>query len=197
MRKKIITIGLCVFLVGAGLIGCAGMMTKPTEQNFKSPVVTLDHVELPSYFGYWFYNAKVAPTNGKAGNNGSPLMLAFIFNVENPNTFPVQMNDLKFTVALEDFELNTVNSMETMWIPPGKTNQLRVNCVLGVWEAFMSLGVTGGFKMKEMNVKPFDLIEKWWTKAPEFSFPVDVRDGAAIFKADGIIKVSSFKATFP
>jgi hypothetical protein len=41
------------------------------------------------------------------------------------------------------------------------------------------------------------LIEKWWTGISQFAFPVYVKDGAAVFKADNIVKVSAFKAAYP
>ena len=52
MRKNIIFICLGMFLVGAFLTGCAGMMAKPTEQSFKTPVVALDSMEVAHAFGY-------------------------------------------------------------------------------------------------------------------------------------------------
>jgi hypothetical protein len=200
MRKQSIGLVLiCALAAAFALAGCAGMQ-KASESNFKTPQVTLNRAEVPSYFGYWFYNNKVQPTNpadAKPGNNGSPLIYAFIFDIKNPNDFPVLMDNLKFTVALEGFELNTVGSQDETWVPAGKTTQLRVPCVLGQFEAFMSLGVVGGMTLKEKNLKPWDLIEKWWTKAPDFSFPVEVRDGSAVFKADGVTKVAGFKAKYP
>jgi hypothetical protein len=57
--------------------------------------------------------------------------------------------------------------------------------------------VPGSSNWKEKNLKAWDLIEKWWTKAPDFSFPVEAREGSAVFKADGITKVAAFKAQYP
>jgi hypothetical protein len=108
-----------------------------------------------------------------------------------------QQDNMKFTVALEGFELNTVGSQDEIWVPAGKTTQLRVPCVLGMFEAFMSLGVVGGMDLQKMGKKPWDMLEKWWTTAPDFSFPVEVRNGSAVFKADGITKVAAFKAKYP
>jgi hypothetical protein len=48
-----------------------------------------------------------------------------------------------------------------------------------------------------MGKKPWEMLEKWWTTAPDFSFPVEVREGSAVFKADGITKVVAFKAKYP
>jgi hypothetical protein len=200
MRKQsLFMIFISFIAVAAMLTGCAGTQ-KASESSFKTPSVTLNRAEVPSYFGYWFYNNKVQPTlpaNAKPGNNGAPLIYAFVFDIKNPNDFPVLMNNLKFTVALDGFDLNTVGSQDDTWVPAGKSTQLRVPCVLGPFEAFMSLGVVGGTQIQKMGKKPWDLIEKWWTTAPDFSFPVEVREGSAVFKADEITKVAAFKAKYP
>ena len=197
--KSILMAFLGVAMAAFLLAGCAGMQ-KASEATFKTPEVTLYQAEVPSYFGYWFYNNQVQPTNpanAKPANNGAPLIYAFVFDVKNPNDFPVLMDNLKFTVALEGFALNTVASQDQIWIPGSKTSQVRVPCVLGMFEAFMSLGVVGGMDLQKMGKKPWEMIEKWWTTAPDFSFPVEVREGAAVFKADGVTKVAAFKAKYP
>jgi hypothetical protein len=200
MKKQSVLMTVFGLALAAFLLaGCAGMQTA-SEATFKTPEVTLSHAEVPSYFGYWFYDAKVQPSlpaNAKPGNNGAPLIYAFILNIKNPNEFPVLMDNLKFTVSLEGFDLNTVSSQEQTWIPAGKTTQLRVPCVLGMAEASGAISVAGFAKLKERNLKAWDLIETWWTKAPDFSFPVEVKEGSAVFKADGIIKVAAFKAQYP
>ena len=200
MRKQsLFMIVISFAVVAAFLTGCAGTQ-KASESSFMTPEVTLSHAEVPSYFGYWFYDNKVQPTqpaNAKPGNNGAPLIYAFILNIKNPNDFPVLMDNLKFTVSLEGFDLNTVGSQDQIWIPGGKTSQVRVPCVLGMFEAFMSLGVVGGTDLQKMGKKPWEMLEKWWTKAPDFSFPIEVREGSAVFKADGLTKVAAFKAKYP
>jgi hypothetical protein len=200
MKKQSVLMTLFGLAVAAVLMaGCAGVQ-KASDATFKAPEVTLSHAEVPSYFGYWFYNNKVQPSlpeNAKPGNNGAPLIYAFIFNLKNSNDFPVLMDNMKFTVALDGFELNTVGSQDEIWIPAGKSTQLRVPCVFGMFEAFMSLGVVGGMDLQKMGKKPWDMLEKWWTTAPDFTFPVEVRNGSAVFKADGITKVAAFKAKYP
>jgi hypothetical protein len=195
-KNAILRICLSILVIAFLMTGCAGMQ-KPSEGNFKSPTVTLSHVELDHYFGWWFYGAKVKPTKGKAGNNGAPLDYAFIFEITNPNNYPVMLDGFSFSVALEEFDLNRVISPETMWIPAGKTNQIRVHAVFGVRAAQMSLLVTGGFKLKEKGVSFWDQLEKWWTGAPNFSFPLNVNEGSAVFTADGVTRVVPFNATFP
>jgi len=197
MKKKSIVVTWLSVLVIAGVFsGCAGW-PKASESNFKTPTVALDHVELEHYFGFWYYDAKIEPTMGKAGKNGAPLDYSFIFDITNPNDFPVELDGFSFSVALEEFPLNRAISPETMWIPAGKTNQLRVHAVFDINPALTSLLITGGFKLKEKGMSGPQAIEKWWTEAPDFSFAVHVTEGSATFKADGLVKVAAFQATFP
>jgi len=198
MQKKLILLaGVCLLLVLPGLVFGAEKEVKTTPKNMKNPVVTLNRVEVANYWGYWFYGAKTEVTRGKAGNNGAPLGLNFIFNIKNPNPYPVALESLNFTVAFEDFDLNTVGSQEVMWIPAGKTNELRIPAMLGLFEAFMSVGVTGGFRMQEKGIAVHDQLEKWWTTIPDFSFPVQVKEGSAVFKAGKMTGVTAFSATYP
>lgn len=198
MQKKLILLaGVCLLLVLPGLVFGAEKEVKSTQKKMKTPVVTLNRVEVANYWGYWFYGAKVEVTRGKAGNNGSPLGLNFIFDIKNPNPYPVALESLNFTVAFEDFDLNTVGSQEVMWIPAGKTNQLRVPAMLGLFEAFMSVGVTGGLRLQEKGIAVHDQLEKWWTSVPDFSFPVQAKEGSAVFKADKMTEVAAFSATYP
>ncbi len=194
--SKILSI-LSFIVIAALLFGCAGMIVKPTGKNFKAPVVTLDSMEVAHAFGYWYFSNKVKPTKGKPDNVGAPLDLAFIFNVENPNAYPVKMENLKFTIAFDGFDLNTVASTDIMWIPAGKTNQVRVHAHFDVRQSLLSLLVTGGFKLKEKGTNAWAQLEEWWTGIPEYSVPINVNAGSAVFKADGLTKVVSFNASFP
>jgi hypothetical protein len=192
-----------VVLVGSTLLlGCSGMATKPTASNFKEPVVTLSHAEVANYWGWWYFAKSVEPTAGEAGDYGAPLNLAFIFDVENPNTFPVQLESLMFTVAFEEFDLNTVQSIDTQWIPAGKTNQIRVHAMFDGRQSMMSLLVTGGFQLQEKGMgtgagAALKQLGEWWTKIPEFDFDVFLKEGSAVFTADGQTKVVSFNAQYP
>jgi LEA14-like dessication related protein len=183
-----------MFLSGAWLMGCT---SKPSEENFKTPVVMLDSMEVAHAFGYWYFSNKVKPTKGNPDNVGAPLDLAFTFNIENPNNYPVSIENLKFTIAFEEFDLNTVSTNATQWIPPGKTNQVKVHAHFDVRQSLLSLLVTGGFKLKEQDTNAWAALEKWWTKIPEYEVPVHVKEGSAIFKTNGLTKVATFSGTFP
>lgn len=198
MRKnKVLFTSLGVIVIAALVTGCAGMMARPTEKNFKSPVVTLDSMEVAHAFGYWYFSNKVQPTKGNPANVGAPLDLAFTFNIENTNPYAVMLEEIKFTVAFEEFDLNTVSSTATQWIPPGKTNQVKVHAHFDVRQSLLSLLVTGGFKLKAKGTNAWAQLEKWWTGIPEYAITVEVKDGAAIFKAGDVTHVASFSATFP
>jgi hypothetical protein len=187
---------LSLLVIIAFLSGCA-VFGKPTASNLKDPVISLDHVEIPYYVGYYYFSSKVKPTKGKAGNYGAPMQLAFIFEINNPNSYPVMLEDFKFSVMFEDFEVNTVDSPETMWIPAGKTNQLRVPAMFDTRQTLLTLLLPGAMKLKEKKMSPWTALEKWWIGAPDFSFPISASEGSAVFKAGGIVRVVPFSATFP
>jgi hypothetical protein len=201
MRKKsVFTACFIIVLIAAFMTGCAGV--KPTESNFQEPTVTLDYVEVAHYWGWWYFSSKSKPAAGKPGNYGAPLDLAFIFNVENPNKFPVLLEEIKFTVAFEEFDLNTVSSTATQWIPAGKTNQIRVHAMFDGRQSLLSLLVVGGFKLKEKTGgagagAALKQLGAWWEAVPDFGFPINVKEGSAVYKADGLTKVGSFNAVFP
>jgi len=164
----------------------------PKATPLKSPVVKLDHVEIASYWG-WIDPAK----------SSTPLVLAFVFALENPNKKVVMLDDLKFTVAFEDFEVNTVMYYEDNYIPGGKTDFLKINVVLDSGVANGMLLVSKGHTIREMIekkeiAKSQDLLEKWWKGVADFNFPISVRNGTATFEGpDGKPVRVAFEGTFP
>lgn len=193
-KKSILMIGLSVFVIAAFMSGCA---TTPTGKNFQTPKISLSHVEIPYYTGYYYHSAKAKPAKGKAGNYGAPMMMAFVFDIENPNKYPVELEGFKFSVMFDEFEVNTVGSPETMWIPEGKTNQLRVPAMFDTRQTLLTLLLPGAMKMKERGQSPWEILEAWWMGAPDFAFPIGVSEGAAVFKAGDLVEVTAFEATFP
>ena len=186
-----------IFGLGALLVSCAGMQTKPNAANFKDPVLAIELVDVPQYDGYWYYGGKIKPTKGQAGNHGSPLPVAITFNITNPNPYPVFLDGYLFTLAFEGFELITVNGYETQWIPAGKTNQLRATTLITTRSALLILGAVSGHQLKAKGMNPWSAMEKWWTTIADMSFPINVKDGNFTFKADGVHKVVTFSATYP
>ena len=194
--KKILIIA-CTLGMGLILISCSGMPTKPTEANFKAPAVSLESVQVTQYNGFWYYDAKITPLKGKAGANSAMLPMAFLFNITNPNDYPVKLDGFGFTVAFDDLDVNMVNALETQWIPAGKTNQLTVMSIVDVHQVLLSLLIPNAEKVKAKNTNAWALLEKWWTEIPNVIVPIEVKKGAATFTADGVQKVIPFTAKYP
>ena len=200
MRKVplwIVTIAM--FVVGAIFLSCQ-TMEKPavakSGAEMMAPKVTLDMVEVTQYYGYWYYAKSVKPTQGQPGDNGAPLPMAFIFSIENPNKVPIELTGFKFTIAFDEFEVNTIMATETQWIPGGKTNQLRVQAMFDVRQTLLTLLLPGAMQLKKKGLSPWEQLEKWWVGAPNMSFPISVKEGAATFEMDGQVKVVPFSGTF-
>lgn len=201
-RKSFLFYAISLIALSVVFAGCAAMQIKPDEKNFKNPVITLSQVEVAHYWGWWYFKKTVAPTAGTAGDYGAPLDLAFVFDIENPNDYPVMLETLKFSVAFEEFDLNTVSSVDTQWIPPGKTNQLRVHAMFDGQQSMLSLLVTGGFKMQQKGLEPgaagaLKQLGQWWEGIPEFAFPVHVKEGTALVRAGEVSRAVTFSAQYP
>jgi hypothetical protein len=194
MKKRMALMMVLIFGMGVVLASCAGMQN-PSNAGWKDPVVTLESFTVPQYDGYWYYGGKVKPTKGKPADRGAPLPLSFLFNVHNPNPYPVLLDDMQFTVAFDkEFDLVTVNLQDSYWIPAGKTDQIRATTMITVRSGLLSLLVTGGYKLKEKKWNAWQALERWWTGVPDYSVPVTVHEGAASFSADGVTKVVPFSA---
>jgi len=196
MKKRLIA--LVVIIAFFAFAACAGIQVKPTASNFKSPTIKLEEFMVPQYDGYWYFSKKVKPTKGTPGNRGAPLPMTFLFSIHNPNPYPILLEGFKFTVNFDnDFDVVTLSNQDSYWIPAGKTDHIRINTMITVRSALLNLLVTGGFKLKAKKMNVWQALERWWKGVPEYSVPVKVHEGAATFKADGVVKIVPFKAKFP
>ena len=196
MKKKLAVMMVLLFGLAMVLASCAALQ-KPTASNFKNPVITLEEFMVPQYDGYWYYGAKTKPDKGKAGNHGAPLPMTFLFNIQNPNPYPVMLDGFRFTVAFDkEFPLVTVNNQDAYWLPAGKTDQVRATTMITTRSALLSLLVTAGYKLKAKKWSPWDALERWWTGVPDFSVPVTVDEGSFTFTAGGVTRTLPFKAEF-
>jgi hypothetical protein len=198
MNRRVVWATVLSFSIALVMVSCAGMQSNPTEANFKAPIIKLESFEVPQYDGYWYYAKAVAPTKGEPGDRGAPLPLSFLFSIENPNPYPILLEEIKYTVAFDkEFELITTSDKEADWIPPGKTNEVRVTTMITARSALVALLLANAPLMKAKGWEAFDTLERWWKGVPEFKVPVTIKEGAFMFKADGFIKVLPFEATFP
>ncbi|MFO7985245.1 MAG: LEA type 2 family protein [Desulfatiglandaceae bacterium] len=196
MRKTLVFLTMLIFGLSMALASCVTTQVKPTDKNFVKPKIALDEFSVPQYDGYWYFSGKVEPTKGEAGDRGAPLPMSFLFSITNPNEYPIQLNGIRFSVVFDkDFNLITYNSQDTIWIPAGKTNEVRATTLITARSALLSLMVTGGFKLKERGWSPWDALERWWKGVPDGSVPVDVAEATFTFSADGVTKVYPVEVT--
>jgi hypothetical protein len=197
MNKKVALTTILFSILAATSLFHAGPAA-PTAAEFKAPVIQLVSFEVPQYDGYWYYSKKIEPTQGEPGDRGAPLPMSFVFEIENPNPFPVLLEDCRFTVSLdEDFDLVTVNNQDGNWIPARRTEQVRVTTMITVRSALLSLMVTGGYKLKARDWTAWQALERWWKGVSEYTLPVTVREGVFTFRAGEVLEVLPFEATFP
>jgi len=178
-----------VLALGVALAGCA---TAPTSGGpiTQAPKVELERVEVASYFPYAAPPARV------------PLVLAFVFNIENPNDTTVVLEDFKFTVAFEAapgeyFPLATPISYERLHTPGHATNLLRVGAVLDSLIVPGTLAVTSGYRLGPLNLRAPEVVKNWWEKIGDFAFGVKVSEGTATFTTGEDTKLVAFEGVFP
>ncbi len=197
-EKRYLSIALLVLCLIPAVFSDGHAQTKPTAANFREPAIRLASFEVPQYDGFWYFSKEVQPTKGDAGDRGAPLPLSFLFEIQNPNPYPVLLEGFRFTVAFDrDFEVVTLNNQDACWIPGGMTDQVRVSTMITVRSALLSLLVTGGYKLKDRGWNAWQALERWWKGVPEYAVPVTVMEGAAMFSADDVTRVIAFEATFP
>jgi hypothetical protein len=216
MRKLVVTLAIAITILGLIALPCiaaeekAAAAEKPAAKAAKTdkstavkmaaikpPVVKLDRIEIASYFG--FYLDGILDKEGKPTGKmrGAPLVLSFVYSIQNPNNFNIMLNDFKFSAAFEGFDLNTLTFFDTNYIPGKKTDHFRFNGTFDYNSALLSLAVTGGMKLKEMNTTPADQLKKWWEGIADFNFPITVNGTANFIGPDKKTIIVPFEATFP
>ena len=196
--KRFFSIVLLALSLVAVAFSAGRGQTTPDPSDFKEPLIQLASFEVPQYDGYWYFSKKVEPTKGDVGDRGAPLPLSFLFDIRNPNPYPVLLEGFRFTVAFDQvFEVVTLNNQDAYWIPAGMTDQVRVTTMITVRSALLSLLVTGGYKLKDRGWNAWQALERWWRGVPEYAVPVTVMEGAAMFSAENVTRVIPFEATFP
>jgi len=194
--KKIIFKGLSIIYILALVSGCVSS-NKPHENNFKDPLIGLDHVEISYYAGYYYFSNEVTPTRGKADDYGAPLLMTFVYKIHNPNLYSIMLDGFSFAVKFESFKVNNVIFPVDMWIPAGKTNLLRVPAMFDTRQALLALIMPEAAKLNDKKMSPLDVLEKWWTGAPDFSYPISVTEGSAVFRAGYVTRAVPFAAKYP
>jgi hypothetical protein len=152
------------------------------------PEIALDKVEIASIQPFFVkprigYKSEKEPgTVGKYGYSAT-MNVAYVLKITNPNPEPVMLDHLQFTIKFEGFEVNTVNVYEDQWIPGGKDNQLRVIATNEAFPTIVSLmvGAENVQRVQDMKTSAGALVSKWWKSIADFSFPIEIVNGTAVF----------------
>lgn len=186
--KQMVCVGIALLALVA-LGGCATMQAEMGMAAAK-PEVKLERVEVASYFPWADRPARV------------PLILAFVFNVTNPNSHSVTLEEFRFSYAFEAkagqfITLNSPAQYDTVHIPAKATNTVRVVSVLDSGTVPAMLLVTQGFRLQGLGLKAPDLVKMWWEKIGDFEYGVRVSEGVATFATPGGPVLVTFQGSFP
>jgi len=217
MKKAVLFVLLLV--VVAGLSACASAAPAPTE--LKNPTITLNRVEVQPYFAPPWPEWPAAipsatpppagtPTPAYVPANPAspnvPMVLNFIWDINNPNDVPVTLQQMKFTVEFEAapskpgeyFAVQSPLVSDKLSIPAQTTNQLRVVTVLNGANLTGNLLVTNGQRLAAMGISnPAQFIRDWWNTVPDGKFGIKATAGTADFNFGGKTQVVTFDGKFP
>ncbi|MFB3885295.1 MAG: hypothetical protein ACE144_08695 [Thermodesulfobacteriota bacterium] len=184
MRK----IFLILFTVALAGWGCKpGLL--PTEDAGK-PSVTLERVEVMSYFPWTDFPVR------------TPMTLGFLFNVNNPSGYNVKLDNIKFTVSFEAapdkyIEIATPTYYDQVYFPANTSSQYRIVSVMDSVTMRLTLLIAQAPKIQALNLKPDDVIKNWYAKVGDFGFKIAVSEGMAVFSSEKGDIFVPFEGKFP
>ncbi len=189
MGKIRLMVLILMIAAWAGMSACATAAKERAEGKIIDPKVSLERVEVASYFPF---DPKIRV----------PMVLAFIFKIQNPNSFKAGLDSIKFTVGFEAkpgefFNLASPMVYEIQYVPPQTTNELRVVTVIDSMVVPGNLAVTSGARMASLGLKAPDLIKMWYEKIGDFAFAIRVSEGSASFTSAKGDVIVGFEGIFP
>ncbi len=209
---------LFVLLLVALMLSACSPAT-PAATEVKNPTITLNQVQVQNYFAPpWagWPGAISTPTPPPAGTPAAqyvpfpgaisvPMVLAFVWDINNPNDVPVTLEQMKFTVEFEAapskageyFALATPIVYEKQSIPAKTTNQIRAVVVLDSAVVPGNLAVTSGQRLGALKLAGATLVKDWWTNVPDSKFGIKATAGTADITVGGAKKVVTFEGKFP
>jgi len=187
MRRLFFVLIMVTFALW-GMTACKpGLL--PTEEEGK-PKVTLERVEIQSYFPWADLPAR------------TPMVLGFVFNIENPSGYKIMLENFKFAVSFEAapdkyIEITIPTSYDQIHFPPNTKNQYRIVSVMDSMTMNLTLLVAQAPKIQALNLKPADVIKNWYTKIGDFAFGIKVGEGQATFSTEKGDIIVPFEGKFP
>jgi len=188
MRKVRFILFVLMTAAWVGMVSCA-TTPKGMAEGKVAPKVELERVEVASYFPF---DPKIRV----------PMILAFIFKLENPYPYKVGLESIKFTVAFEGkpgefFDLAMPMAYESQFIPGKTANQLRVVTVIDSLVVPGTLGLASGVRMAALGLNASDLVKYWYEKIGDFPFAIRVSEGSASFASEKGDQIVGFEGLFP
>ncbi len=186
--RKVLFVLMMVALAVWGLTACKpGLL--PTRETGK-PMVTLERVEVAGSFPWTDLPAR------------TPLILAFVFNINNPSGYNIMLDNMKFAYSFEVnpnyyIEMNVPVSYDRIYFPPNTTSQYRIVNTIDSAVVIGKLMVTQGAKLQSMDLKPMDVLKNWYAKIGDFAFGIKVGEGMAVFSTEKGDVFVPFDGKFP
>jgi len=197
MKKSLILFIALVFGLGFVFSSCVTTeksVVKPNNGNFVAPKIELAGFEIPQYDGYWYIAKSVKPTKGQAGDRGAFLPMSFTFKITNPNMYPINLEEIKYSVVFDkDFTVMTTADQMSNWIPAGMSDEVKVTTLVTVRSALVGLALANAVELKKRGWKNFDTLERWWKGVPEGTTPVTLTECGFMFTAGDVTMVYPFK----
>ncbi len=196
MKKSLILLIALLFGFGMAFSACvtAEKQVKPNNSNFVAPKIELAGFEIPQYDGYWYIAKSVKPTKGQAGDRGAFLPMTFIFKVTNPNPYPINLEEIKYSVVFDkDFVVMTTSDQMSNWIPAGMADEVKVTTLVTVRSALLGLLLANAVEMKKRGWENWSTLEKWWKGVPEGTTPVTLTECGFTFTAGDVTMVYPYK----
>jgi len=187
MQRLLLMLTLISFAVW-GMTACKPCLL-PTEEVGK-PKVTLERVEVQSYFPWADLPAR------------TPMVLGFVFNIENPSGYKIMLENFKFAISFEAapdkyIEIAIPTSYDQIHFPPNTKNQYRIVSVMDSMTMNLTLLVAQAPKIQALNLKPADVIKNWYAKIGDFAFGIKVGEGQATFSTEKGDVIVPFEGKFP
>ena len=196
MKKSLILFIALLFGFGMAFSACvtAETQVKPNNSNFVAPKIELAGFEIPQYDGYWYIAKSVEPTKGEAGDRGAFLPMTFTFKVTNPNPYPINLEEIKYSVVFDkDFTVMTTADQMSNWIPAGMADEVKVTTLVTVRSALLGLLLANAVEMKTRGWENWATLEKWWNGVPEGTTPVTLTECGFTFTAGDVTMVYPYK----
>jgi hypothetical protein len=187
MRRLLFVLIMVAFTVW-GMTGCKpGLL--PTDEAGK-PKITLERVEVMSTFPWVDLPAR------------TPMVLGFVFNVNNLSGYNIMLDNIKFTVSFEAapdkyIEIATPTYYDRIYFPPHTTSQYRIVSIMDSVTMRLTLLVAQAPKIQALNLKADDVIKNWYSKIGDFDFGVKISEGMAVFTAEKGDIFVPFEGKFP